>query len=152
LWRALKAMPQIADVSPFTFERAAARKWGDVARKLYDRLRTECPDTVEANRYAVTWDFAIQKKKKAEDEIEATHRGPADTGVSGAAALEIEEDSGGGDYKQIEALNAKLAGLEGEASGPDPARARAKVEALRGQARQVYTGLYDARWVNLVDD
>ncbi|MDR3720707.1 MAG: tetratricopeptide repeat protein, partial [Candidatus Acidoferrales bacterium] len=27
LWRALKAMPQIADVSPFTYERAATRKW-----------------------------------------------------------------------------------------------------------------------------
>ena len=33
LWRALSAMPRIADVSPFTYERALARKWGETAKK-----------------------------------------------------------------------------------------------------------------------
>src|SRR5207237_1425252 len=50
LWRALKSMPQIADVSRFTFERAVARNWTETARKLHDRLRKECADSVEARR------------------------------------------------------------------------------------------------------
>ena len=74
LWRALKAMPQIADVSPFTFERAVSRKWGDVARKLYDRLRTECADSVEAKRYAVAWDFTLRKPKKKKPTTTMCHR------------------------------------------------------------------------------
>lgn len=152
LWRALKAMPQIADVSPYTYERAAARKWGDTARKLYDRLRTECPDSVEAKRYAVTWDFVGPKKKKPEDEdFGQPHRAEAGTEISGATALGIEEDArnyGGG----TDALNAEIAKLESEAGAVDLSKLKARTEILRGESRNAYTGLYDARWVNLVDD
>jgi TolA-binding protein len=151
LWRALKAMPQIADVSPYTFERAASRKWGDVAKKLHDRLRAEIPDSVEAKRYAVVWEFPGKKPKKAEEDTGSTHRDPARTGISGAVALGMDEEVGG-DYKQTEALNAQFAILEGAVGGPDAAKARAKIEALRGPVRNVFSGLYDARWVNLVDD
>jgi hypothetical protein len=145
-------MPQIADVSPFTYECAATRKWGDAAHKLYDRLRTECPDSVEAKRYAAFWNFDVPKKKKPEDpDYGVTHRSKADTGVAGAEALGIEE-AAGDDSKNIDALNAKIAGLESEASALDLPRLQARTESLRAQVRKAYTNLYDARWVNLVDD
>ena len=148
LWRALKAMPQIADVSPYTFDRAVARKWGDVSRKLYDRLHTECADTVEAKRYAVVWDFTPQKKGKEDQEYGTVHRGEAGVPISGAGAFGIEEDEGGAP----EALNTQIAGLESEVAGANVAKVRARVEALRSEVRKAYSGLYSARWVNLVDD
>lgn len=148
LWRALKAMPQIADVSPYTFDRAVGRKWGDVARKLYDRLRTECPDTVEAKRYAVAWDFTPLKKEKQDQDYYVEHRGQAGIPISGADALGIEQEGGGAS----DALNARILSLEAEAGGADVTKARSKAETLRGEVRNAYTGLYDARWVNVVDD
>ena len=57
IWRALRAMPEIADVSPFTLDRAAAKKWGDVSRKLYARLEKEHPEAPETKRLAVFWTF-----------------------------------------------------------------------------------------------
>jgi len=151
LWRALKVMPQIADVSPYTFERAVSRKWGDVARKLNDRLRTECADSVEAKRYAVAWDFAAPKPPKKDNEYISPHRGSAGAGISGADALEVVEPEGV-EGNVPEGLDARIASLEADAGRPDLAKVRAKAEVLRGQVRTAYTGLFDARWVNFVDD
>ena len=152
LWRTLKAMPQIADVSTFTFERAVARKWGDVARKLYDRLRTECPDSVEAKRYAVAWDFAAPKKPAGGNDGEAVsaERDPAGTGISGATALGVEGPTV--EYQDLAAFTADVAALESEISGADIAKARAKVAALRKKMPGAGASFYDARWVNLLDD
>jgi TolA-binding protein len=57
IWRALRAMPDIALVSTFTLDRAAARKWGEVSKKLYDRLEKEHPEAPETKRLAVYWTF-----------------------------------------------------------------------------------------------
>lgn len=151
LWRALKVMPQIADVSPYTFERAVSRKWGDVAHKLCDRLRTECADSVEAKRYAVTWDFAARPPKKKDDEYQSPHRGSAGAGISGAEALEIPEAQGG-EGTGVEGIDAAIASLYDQADSRDLAKVRAKAEALREKVRSAYQGLFDARWVNFVDD
>ncbi|MEP6669468.1 MAG: hypothetical protein ABJF10_09965 [Chthoniobacter sp.] len=151
LWRALKVMPQIADVSPYTFERAVARQWGDAARKLNDRLHAECADSVEAKRYAVIWDFTAPKPPKKEDEYVSPHRGSAGSGISGAQALEVaavENNEGNG----AAGLSVSIASLEEEAGAADVKKVRAKAEALRGKVRNAYQGLLDARWVNYVDD
>lgn len=151
LWKAMKAMPQIADVSPYTYERAAARKWGDVSRKLYDRLRTECADSVEAKRYAVWWDFALIKKPATNDEFTHTNRGQAGVVIAGSEALQGQLDFGN-DANASDALNAQIASLESEAGAADVTKVQAKAAGLRAQVRRAYTGFYDARWVNLVDD
>jgi len=150
LWRALKAMPQIADVSPFTYARALARKWGDVARNIYDRLKKECPDSPEATRYAVAWDFPSPKKNENADESPSL-RDPAGEAFSGAQALKIENDrpSYGGDS---EALTKEIEGFADSAGTVHSATLKSRAEALAAQARKAFTGLYDARWINLTDD
>ncbi|EDY20903.1 hypothetical protein CfE428DRAFT_1196 [Chthoniobacter flavus Ellin428] len=151
LWKAMKAMPLIADVSPYTYERAVARKWGDTSRKLYDRLRTECPDSVEAKRYAVWWDFVTIKNEGTTDELSHPTRGQAGVVTAGSDALLGQIDAAD-DSNAPEALTAQIASLESEAGAADVTKVRAKAEALRTQVRRAYSRLYDARWVNLVDD
>jgi TolA-binding protein len=56
VWRALRAMPDIATVSPFTLDRANAKKWQDTSRKLCERLEQEHAGSPEA-RLAVWWTF-----------------------------------------------------------------------------------------------
>jgi TolA-binding protein len=150
LWRALKAMPEIADVSSFTYERALARKWGDVSRKLYDRLKTECPDSLEATRYAVAWDFPGPKKNENGDEY-TFRRDPAGEAFSGSQALKIEDDrpAYGGDS---DALAKEIESLADSAGTENAANLKSRAEALAVRARKAFTGLYDARWVNLTDD
>ena len=151
LWRALKSMPQIADVSPYTVERAATRKWDDVARKLYARLRAECPDSIEAKRYAVFWNFSLPKKANPDEDTSPNSRDAAGGKFTGAAVLGIEQ-WGMGESREDDALVKEIDSLESEAGAASADSARAKAEALRAAARRTYTNQYDARWVNLVDD
>ncbi len=154
LWLALRAMPLIADVSPFTFERAVARKWSDTARKLYDRLRTECPSSPEALRLAVAWDFTAPKKRakgENDDEIDTLHRHPAGEDLRGMDALKVEE-KGVGDNPAEAGITAQIEALERDAGETEPAKLKARVEALRGKARGTFVTWSDLAWVNLVDD
>ena len=154
LWRALKAMPQIADVSPYTFERAVARKWTDTARKLSDRLRTECADSVEAKRYAVAWDFTAPKKKKPEEESDP-----------GASRCGGRRHSGHGQRLGWKNRYSYDCGADTDAILEQMKQFRARrrgsgcraAESPSGDASGscppgVSTGLYDARWVNFIDD
>ena len=154
LWLALRAMPLIADVSPFTFERAVSRKWTGTARKLYDRLRTECPASPEAQRFAVAWDFTAPKKRAKEDNdggAEILHRDAAGERLRGMDALKAaERESPEG--PAAAGLTVQIDGLEKEAGEGDPAKLKARVEALRAKARKMFVGWNGLRWVNLLDD
>ncbi len=63
VWRALRAMPDIATVSEYSLERAQSKKWNDVSRKLYDRLQKEYPTSPEAKRLAVWWSLPPGKQE-----------------------------------------------------------------------------------------
>ncbi len=152
LWRALKAMPQIADVSPFTFERAVARKWTDTARKLYNRLKTECPDSEEARRYAVAWDFTAPAKKNADEESYVTHRNPANEEIPSIGMVYDGEEEPSGRRADPEGIVAQLKSFERDAGEVESATLKRRADALREQVRGTFTSLYDARWVNFVDD
>lgn len=66
VWKALRAMPDIAQVSTFTLDRAATKKWEDTARKLYDRLEKEHPAAPETKRLAVWWTFPPGKTEEGQ--------------------------------------------------------------------------------------
>lgn len=153
LWRALRAMPQIADVSPFTYERALSRKWGDVAKKVYDRLRTECADSVEAKRYAVAWDFPAPKKPDhaADDPTYRVIRDAAGATLPADEIFEAERPYND-NRKTEEELLTSAKELENDARKGNPAVVQARVEKLAAQARASFTSLYGARWVNFFED
>jgi outer membrane protein assembly factor BamD (BamD/ComL family) len=151
LWRALRAMPLIADVSPFTEERARARQWEGVSRKLYDRLRQEIPDSAEARRCAVTWTFPAPKKRPPDEDY-----GRQDRDAAGAKlpvlevfGLEQEYPANG---PEIDALSEQVEELASDARHANLEVVKARVEKLRAKARQQFSGLFDARWVNFFDD
>jgi hypothetical protein len=60
LWAALRMMPGIALVSPFTFQYAGETDASGLSRQLYTRLRQDCPDSREARELAVYYDLAPQ--------------------------------------------------------------------------------------------
>lgn len=154
LWLALRAMPLIADVSPFSFERAVARKWSETARKLYERLRTECPASAEAQRYAVAWDFTAPKKpaKEEDDNAERTlHRDPAGETLRGMSALKVEERESTAETAAA-GLTVEIESLKRDASDTTSAKLQARADALRVKARKLFVGWNDLRWVNLLDD
>jgi len=152
LWRALKAMPEIADVSPFTYERALTRKWGEVAKKLYDRLRTECGDSIEAKRYAVAWDFPPPKKPETPEE--QPYRVIREAAGIKLPAIEVfGGDPGYRDAQKIEAeLLAGAKELIGDARVGNPEVVKARVEKFAVRAQATFTDLYGARWVNFFED
>ena len=57
LWRALQALPKIADVSAYSLARAVEDDSEKEARKILERLRRECPQSREARLLAVPWSF-----------------------------------------------------------------------------------------------
>ncbi len=151
LWRALRAMPLIADVSPFTDERARTRQWADVSRKLYDRLRKECASSVEARRSAVTWNFPAPKKRPPEQNY-----GRQDRDAAGARLPVLEIFEVGDDYPeggpQTEEYAAHARELVKDARSGNPAVVKARIDRLLAGALGRFTGLYDARWVNFFED
>ena len=154
LWLALRAMPLIADVSPFTFERAVGRKWSDTARKLYDRLRTECPSSPEAQRYAVAWDFTAPKKRtktETDDTEESRFRDAAGEGLRGMDALKVEEKQSVEGTAATD-VTVQIEELEKVAGTGAPAKLKARIEALQGRACMTFIGWNDLRWLNLLDD
>ena len=56
-WKAMDAMPKLAVASSFASQLASETDAAAVSRELYDRLRSEVPDSVEARQYAVYWNF-----------------------------------------------------------------------------------------------
>ena len=154
LWLALRAMPLIADVSPFTFERAVGRRWTDTARKLYDRLRTERPTSTEAQRYAVAWDFTAPRKRTKAELEEAEDRGdrhPAGENLRGMDALKVKEK--GGDGEEPDAiLTTQIEVLARDADSVNLAKLKARADGLCDKARKTFTTWNELRWVNHIDD
>jgi TolA-binding protein len=151
LWRALRSMALIADVSPYTYERARARKWDEVSRKLYERLRTECADSVEAKRYAVFWDFPGPKKRNPDEYAGRGDRDATGAVLPAAEALGLEMEDRD-DSKERQTLATDVQQLVAEARTGKPAAIKAGMEKLSEEARAKFTGLYNARWVNFYED
>ncbi len=56
-WKALEAMPKIAAASEYAEQLAREIKGEAVSREIYEKLRKEAPDSVEAKRLAAYWSF-----------------------------------------------------------------------------------------------
>lgn len=151
LWQALRAMPLIADVSTFTAERAVARKWGDESRKLYDRLRKENADSVEAKRYAVYWSFPPPPQPPPDQQYPYLQtREPVGSRMEVAQLFGAKSDDSR--YPTEKEVDSILQELRADAGRQKPEVLKARLENLRDQARKEYKDLYGASWVNFYDD
>ncbi len=151
LWRALRAMPLVADVSQFAYGRAVSRKWTEVARKLYDRLRTECADSVEAKRFAVTWSFPPPKKGAPDEYQGYVSRDPAGAAFPVSEALGVEESDSAG-VSETTTVDQRLEDLARDARTAKPEALKARLQTWHEAVKGGITGLYATRWVNFFDD
>ena len=151
LWRALRAMPLIADVSVFHYERVAARNWGDVSRKLYDRLRKEHPTSDEARKLAVYWNFTPPPKRENEESDSEDAGAAAERGVREAwSGFEIGEKPEREDRENP--LIIEIAGLKNRAGKDSAAELKKIADDLQQRTHQNLTSREASPLVNYVDD
>lgn len=181
-WKALEAMPKLARASEYAEERAKEIQGESVSRELYQKLRTECPNSIEAQRYAVYWSFpglpkektsgedgAKKSNEETEDEEEEEGSSESSSSVyldnaydreanplgytlSTFGAFTPEEDSDAGDYKTGEEIAARIVALREHAKEWEPAKMAAEVRELDTLARKNFTHPTGASTLNLLDD
>lgn len=146
IWRALRAMPEIADASPYATKRAQETDAAAHSRELYERLRGECPDSREAKELAVYWTFP--------PEVAPDYSwGGTYNDWDEFAAAEILGETGEGNYDEGEKWKPiveevqKLPALAGDA----PALAKA-VDDLEKRAAALFHHNDEAAVVNFLDD
>lgn len=147
LWQALKAIPKIADASPYTLQRAIETGAEGESRKLCDRLRKEAPQSREATQFAVYWTFPPLPPPK---ELP----GWRDPNYSGHLSTEDAFGLGEPDVNTAEwsPLIARAVALKDHAGDRDSGRLAAEAGALAKQVRQVYRSAYDDYLLNFADD
>jgi hypothetical protein len=161
--KALEALPQIARVSAYTEQRAREIKLEAVSREIYDKLRTESPNSPEAQRFAAYWSLPPEPKKSAENASEETEAGYSTH--SGETALVACDDSVSPLGYPISARNAfdaltgkNSAAEEGSPPGMGKIEKRlagvdaAEIKDLAKSFRKYITKREDVTTANCLDD
>ena len=162
LWLALKAMPALAGASPALIVRAAVTDAHGASRKLYERLRRECPGSREARDFAVYYDFP--KPPKSADP--GGNPSPSDEDANGFAEDPRDPEYAVSDYgaftlkKGDDPQNGpaddghlkQVAALRTSPFLSDPARLAREVAALRRSIHADLASPYDAYLQNCLDD
>jgi outer membrane protein assembly factor BamD (BamD/ComL family) len=95
--KALEALPQIARVSSYSEQRAREIKLEAASREIYDRLRTESPNSPEAQRLAAYWSLPPEKGKSTETESTQTWSditvGGVSTNSTETSAVSCDDDA-----------------------------------------------------------
>jgi outer membrane protein assembly factor BamD (BamD/ComL family) len=152
-WKALDAMPKIAAASEFAEERAREIKGEAVSREIYERLRKESPDSVEAKRLAAYWSFPPLAKPADQEyyDLTAARRDanilgyPYDDFGAFAEKSEKENPAWNDIAKRVSLLPAKALRTE-------PAAMAAEIRELDTLVKKSVTDIGDATCVNFVDD
>ena len=175
LWAALRVMPAVAVVSPYTFQRAGETDAGKESHRLYDRLRRECPGSREARELAVYYDLAPPPSKAGDGSGEqngnsgGNDKPAAEPDLSAALSGDTlpygepeyrwsgsDDDSdsaaGAASSEDMSGLTKSAVALGGPASAAHPERMSKEVARLRTELRAQHPGSYDMFLVNYLDD
>jgi TolA-binding protein len=156
-WKALEAMPKLARASEYAEQLDREINGEAVSREIYQRLRTECPNSKEATRLAAYWSFPAAPKA---DE-QTTYVDPTltrDANIMGyplgdfntlAPSQDDYDPKADATWKNIEE---NVAGLRDLADHSDAAKIGAEVRELRDQTQRLILNAGDDYWINLLDD
>jgi len=168
-WKALNAMPALAKASDYAETRAREINIESVSRELYDRLRKECPDSVEATRDAVYWSIPKLKAPK-QDGTDATNTNDdndqdfygyeeTDANMLGYAwpnpdAFGITKSFSNtqGDETVGKDFSDRVNALREDAASWAPAKLAKEVGELRDAGRKNFAYIEDASCMNMLDD
>lgn len=137
LWHALEAIPAIADVSPYTRQRAAATKAGAVSRQIYDQLRRDFPTSREARDLAVYWNFSDK---------------PAAVQTRWSSSRSSDSADTSDDEPLWAPIIPRILALQKEAAEWEPGKFQAEVAALAQQTHALQRTINAAFWINYLDD
>jgi outer membrane protein assembly factor BamD (BamD/ComL family) len=149
-WKALEAMPKIAAASDYAEELAREIKGEAVSREIYERLRKESPDSVEAKKLAAYWSFPPAPKAEDQTYDLSSRR---DANLLGYPY----DDFGAFPIQEISEANAsdlvkRITLLPEKALIASPAAMATEIRELDGWIRKNITGIGDAITVNFLDD
>jgi TolA-binding protein len=148
LWQALRAIPKIADVSPYSLERGLETGAEAESRALYDRLRKEFPQSREAAQFAVYWSIPALPPP-------AELPGWRDPNFSGSLSYEDAFGLGDNDANpppEWAALIARALAIKEHAGDWGSGRLFSEAASLAKRVRQVYRTAYHDYLLNFADD
>jgi TolA-binding protein len=153
-WKALEAMPKIAAASDYAEQLAREIKGEAVSREIYDRLRAEAPESVEAKRLAAYWSFPPPAEPASPDyDVPAARR---DANILGYLYDDFgafpRRDAEAADYAARNDMMKRIAQLPEKAQAASPATLAAEVQALDAWMRKNATDIDDAITANFLDD
>ncbi|MGI8820347.1 MAG: tetratricopeptide repeat protein [Chthoniobacterales bacterium] len=157
-WNALETMPKIARASEYAEERARETKGEAVSREIYEKLRAESPDSVEAKRLAAYWSFP--PPPESGDEVVYDFSGYKlrdahimgypiyDAGGFKSADGEPNPDESGIERDVLE----RVAVLPEKAESMEPSQFANEIKQLADAARSKLASARDATVMNFLDD
>jgi TolA-binding protein len=153
-WKALEAMPKIAAASEYAEQLAREIKGDAVSREIYEKLRAEAPNSIEAKRLAAYWSFP--PAPKPEDQ-EYDTSGKRDANILGYpdedfGAFEKKTNADDNDQGGWSDITKRIGLLPEKANAATPAAMAKEVRDLDNLARKNIASIDGASCVNFLDD
>ena len=160
--RALEALPSVARASTYAETRAYEIKLDAVSREIYDKLRSECPKSPEAQRLAAYWSVPAPPKEGTFGSLEINYGWPnvcQDDAVSRGypfsddeAFLELVPASANGGSEPSEEITNRVKALRSAAALQEPAGLLKQVQTLAQDLRASMGGPEEAGGANCLED
>ena len=131
--KALEALPQVARTSAYAEARAREIKLDTVSREIYDKLRSECAKSPEAQRFAAYWSVP----PSPDDAIsESTSNGSAQTNYGWPSQCQDDAASHGYPFSDDDAFQDLLTASEdrNEKQTAGTVDITSRIKALRNEA------------------
>lgn len=157
-FKALEAMPKIARASDYAEQLAREINGEAVSREIYQRLRTESPNSKEATRLAAYWSFPSAENTNPTswddnpDLRDANIMGYPTYDFGGLAPEQndsSEENADPGAWSDIET---RVASMRDHLQEKDIATMGAMVRELQAKAQRAIVDTGDSYWINFLDD
>jgi outer membrane protein assembly factor BamD (BamD/ComL family) len=158
-FKALEAMPKLARASDYAEQLAREINGEAVSREIYQRLRTESPQSKEATRLAAYWSFP--KSDKTDYPGWSSDPRMRDANIMGypvhdfGALAPDRDDYSGGGRELTDAwsdIEKRVAALRDHLYEGDIATMGKIVRELQAKAQKAIVDAGDDYWINLLDD
>jgi TolA-binding protein len=154
-WKALEAMPKIAVASEYAEQLAREIKGEAVSREIYEKLRKEAPDSIEAKRLAAYWSFPPPAPATGGEDYGVASPARRDANILGYPFDDFDAFGQKSDDNYQPAWNdiaKRVASLPEKAASAEPAAMATEVRELDTLVKKNVADIGDATCVNFVDD
>lgn len=157
-FKALEAMPKLARASDYAEQLAREINGEAVSREIYQRLRTESPQSAEATRLAAYWNFPKSDKPDSygyESDPDLRDANMMGYPIHDFGALAPQQDNYAEQNPNSEAwddIEKRVAALRDHLHEGDVTTMGKIVRELQVKAQKAIVNAGDDYWINLLDD